>query len=399
MTENQLSSGPLNFAVVVINCKIESCRNYGRRPGRWLSLFCLLGILAGPRVRAQTGTNALPAGVPQEQGSGQERALSTAAKAELQAGTNLTRQGSLQEAIPHLLVAQRSGSDTYATAVNLGICYVGLARYKDAISVLSDLRSAGFNTAAVENLLTQAYLGDGQIKLALTAFQAAATLSPKDEKLYAFVADACTEHQDYELGLHVAEEGVRQLPDSARLHYERALFLARLDRIEEARPEFDRAVQLAPGSYIASLAMVQKQMYNEDFAAATRLLRDVIHDGHRDYQTLSLLGTVLIHVGAAPGEPEFMEAQSALEVSAKDHPNYSATQIALGKIYSMEGRFEEARDHLEIGRRLEPSNPAVYSHLAHVYRKLGDLDKARAMEEQLARLLGEKRLAPAAVNP
>lgn len=332
-------------------------------------------------------------------GSGEELATSQRAKAELQVGTNLTRQGLLKDAIPHLLAAQRGGSDTYATAVNLGICYVGLARYKEGITVLSDVLSAGFKTVAVENLLTQAYLGDRQLKSALNAFQAAVALSPKNENLYAFVADASTDHQDYAMGLYATEEGLRQLPDSARLHYERALFLARLDRMEEAKPEFEKAAELAPGSYIASLATVQKQMYDDDFVSATKLLRDVIHAGHRDYQTLSLLGTVLLHAGALPGEPEFIEAQSDLEESARDHPNYSATQIALGKLYDMEGRFEEARDHLEIGRRQEPANPAVYSYLAHTYRKLGDSEKASAMEEQLSRLLQEKKPPPAHPEP
>jgi tetratricopeptide (TPR) repeat protein len=359
----------------------------------------MLGILLVLLADAQRQKSALPAALAPESGAGQEPAASPAAEAELRVGTNLTREGSLKEAIPHLLAAQRGGSDTYATAVNLGVCYVGLAQYKEATAVLKDLLSAGFKTATVENLLTQAYLGDGQRRLALTAFQAAAALAPKDEKLYAFLADASTDHQDYAMGLHVTEEGLRQLPDSARLHYERALFLARLDRMDEAKPEFDRAAELAPGSYIASLAMVQKHMYNDDFVAATRLLRDGIHAGHRDYQTLSLLGTVLLHVGALPGEPEFIEAQSALEESASDHPNYSATQIALGKIYDMEGRFEEAKAHLEIGLRLEPANPAVYSHLAHAYRKLGDLDRAHTMEVQLARLLRTKKTVPSQTEP
>ena len=378
--------------------KLDTCRCSTATRGWWPGLFCLFGLLALQPVHAQSEKTSIRMGLPQEQGSGEAPAALTAAKAELQTGTNLTRQGSFKQAIPHLLAAQSGGSDTYATAVNLGICYLGLTRYKEAITVLDGLRIAGFQTAVMNNLLTQAYLGDGQRKSAMTAFRAAATLTPKDEKLYDFVADASTDHQDYEIGLQVTEAGLRQLPDSARLHYEHAVFLARLDRMEEAKPEFDKAVQLAPDSYIASLAMVQKQLYDSNFAAATKLLRDVIHAGHRDYQTLSLLGTVLLHIGVVPGEPDFLEARSALEESAKEHPGYSATQIALGKVYEMEGHFEEARDHLEAGRALEPANPAIYSHLAHVYRKLGDRTKAQTMEQQLSNLLAEKKLPPPVVR-
>ena len=319
---------------------------------------------------------------------------SSNAVAELQEGTRLTRQGLFQKAISHLLTAQKLHSDAYPTAVNLGICYLGLTRYKEAITVLAPLHSSPRNSAVVDNLLTQAYLSDGQLNMAWATFQEAASLTPKDEKLYAFVADACTDHRDYTFGLRVVETGLQQLPGSARLHYERAVFLARLDRLEEAKPEFDRATQLATDTYIASLSTVQKDLYNQEFGTAIRLLRELIQNGHRDYQTLSLLGTVLMHLGAAPGEPQFAEAKSALEESARDNPNYSATQIALGQIYTLENRFSEARDHLEIARRLEPANPAIYSNLAHVYRKLGNAEKAREMQSELSRLLTEQNLSP-----
>ena len=302
----------------------------------------------------------------------------------------MTRRGLLKDAIPHLLAAQRAGADPYASGVNLGICYLGLGRYKDAIAILGNLQLSGYDTGIIHNLLSQAYLGDGQTKAAMAAFLRAAALTPKDEQLYAFVADACTDHRDYATGLRVTETGLQQLPDSARLHYERALFLGRLDRLEEARREFDRAAQLAPGTYIAALARVQMDLYDDNFAPAIDLLHQAIDAGHRDYKTLSLLGTVLMQAGAMPGEPQFSEARAVLEESARDDPDYSATQIALGKLSIMEDHFGEAIDHLERARRFEPGNAAVYTNLAHAYRRMGDPEKARQMEAQLARLLAEK---------
>jgi tetratricopeptide (TPR) repeat protein len=310
---------------------------------------------------------------------------------ELKTGADLTRQGMLQEAIPHLLAAQQSGANKYAAAFNLGICYLGTGRYKEAIGTLEGLRSAGEDTAGVDNLLAQAYIGDGQTQRAFETFQQAAIKTPKDEKLYAYMADACTDHQDYALGLQIVDQGLRQLPASARLHYERAVFLGRLDRFEEAKPDFERAAALAPGTYIAYLALVQESLYEDKYPEAVRLLREGVKAGNRDYRMLSLLGTVLMHEGASPGQPQFAEARDALEESAKDRPDYSATQIALGRLYAMEGRMSEAVEHLEIGRRLEPNNPEVYASLAHAYRRLGDRDKAQQCLVQLSRLLDEKK--------
>lgn len=318
---------------------------------------------------------------------------------QLQQGIELTRQGRFTEAIPYLTKAREAAPEDYAAGFNLALCYFGTGQFKQAIRALGDLRAEGHNTAAVNNLLAQSYVGDGKPDAAYKALEDAVHETPKDEKLYAYVADACTDHYDYELGLRVVDLGLRNLPDSARLHYERAVFLARLDRLDEAKPEFAAASRLAPGSDVGYLALVQERLYEDRLADALAVAREGIKAGHRDYQMLSLLGTVLMHAGAAPGQPQFTEAREALEASVAAQPAYSTSQIALGKLYLMEGRPKDAMVHLETGRRLEPRNPAVYTSLASAYRQLGERDKARESLKALAQLLAEKSSKSGASNP
>jgi Flp pilus assembly protein TadD len=305
----------------------------------------------------------------------------------LRKGIALTRQGRFEEAIAPLLQARGKVAEEYASEFNLALCYLGTGRYGQAISILNGLRSGTHDTAAVNNLLAQSYIGSREPEKALEALQRAAAQTPKDESLYAYVADSCTDHNEYGLGLRVVDLGLKHLPGSARLHYERAMFLARLDRLEEAKPEFGRASELAPGGDIAYLATVQEALYEEDFAKALRLVRGAIQAGHHDYQMLSLLGTILMHVGATPGEATFTEAREALEASVAAQPRYSTAQIALGKLYLMEGRTKDAVSHLETGRDLEPWNPSVYTSLATAYRRLGDREKARECLRILSTLL------------
>jgi tetratricopeptide (TPR) repeat protein len=348
-------------------------------------------LLCGPASaasRAQSGASAPPpvASNPQPQLplAGQD------APAELNTGAQLTADGYLQQAIPHLLAAQQAGIDPYATGVNLGICYLGTGNYRQAITVLQALIASGRGNAAVENLLAQAFIANEQPQDALRSFRSAAASSPKDEKLYAYLADACRDHRDYALGLQIVDQGLQQLPDSARLHYEKGLFLSQLGRFEESgAPEFDRTAQLAPNSYIGFLALVQKDLYQDDFAGADKVLHQAIQSSVRDFRILSLLGTVLLHEGAAPGETRFDEAKRVLEESAQENPGYSATQIGLGRIYLMENQPQKAVDHLEIARRLEPENPAVYASLAGAYDRLGNHAQARLMRQEIGRLLAE----------
>lgn len=313
----------------------------------------------------------------------------TFTQSDLQKGIDLTRRGRFTEAIPSLLKARIEAPEDYATEFNLALCYLGIGEFKQAISTLTDLRSGGHNSAAVDNLLAQSYIGDGQLLQAFEVLTEASRQTPKDEMLYAFVSDACTDHYDYGLGVQVVDLGLHHLPGSARLHYERALFLARLDRLEEAKPEFQLVSKLLPGSDLAYLAMIQQSLYEDKLPQALSLVREGIKTGHRDYQMLSLLGTVLMHAGAVPGQPEFIEARQSLEASVAAQPAYSTSQIALGKLYMMEGRPSEAVAHLEIGRQLEPWNPSVYTSLASLYRQLGDQNKARESLKVLSELLKE----------
>jgi predicted Zn-dependent protease len=316
--------------------------------------------------------------------------------ANLHKGLELARRGLFREAIPLLLSVRGQVAENYAVGFNLALCYLGAGEFKEAIRSLKDLAGDGYNTVAMNNLLSQAYVGDGQPERAFQALKDASRQTPKDESLYAFVADACTDHYAYSLGLRVVDLGLSNLPDSARLHYERAVFLARLDRLEEARPEFQKASKLAPGSDLAYLALIQENLYEDKLQEALSLVREGIKAGHRDYQMLSLLGTVLIHAGVTPGQPEFAEAREALEASVSAHPAYSTSQIALGKLYLMEGRPKDAVAHLESGRQLEPQNPAVYTSLARAYRQLGELDKAQKSLNTLSTLLHEKSASASA---
>lgn len=313
-----------------------------------------------------------------------------AAEAELQLGIALNRQAKFNEALLHLKQARGTVKETYVVEFNLGLAYLGTANYDESIRVLQVLHQNGGNTEAVNNLLAQAYLGQGKLEPAFKAFTEAAHQAPRDEKLYAYIADACTDHHQYIPGLRVVEVGLKSLPGSARLHYERAVFLAQLDRFNEGRPEFQKAAVLAPGTDIAYLAEVQEALYDNQLAKASQIARDGIRAGHDDYQMLGLLGTVLLRNGAVPGSPEFNEAKSVLQESVTANPDFSSSQLALGKAYLMEREFDHAIEHLKIAERIEPLNPAVYPSLASAYRGIGDTAGARECTSRLGSLLQEK---------
>jgi len=312
------------------------------------------------------------------------------AETDLQLGIALTRRGSFSEAIPHFLVSKGHVSDEYALEFNLALCYIGTGEFRPAIAALASLRAGPREGAGVENLLAQAYAGDGQAAEAFDALERAVAFTPKDEKLYLFVADAFERHQENAESLRVIELGLRHLPDSARLHYEHGYLLSMLDDLDAAKADFRLAMRLAPRSEIGYLAEAQENFLAGNLPEAIHVSRKASAEGKQDYQLLAILGEALIRGGASPGQAEFREARAALEKSVSMRPNYAGSQIALGHLELLDARVDAAIERLETGRRLSPESPAVYSLLAAAYRRSGRLEEAEAMLGILVKLNQEQ---------
>jgi predicted Zn-dependent protease len=347
----------------------------------------VLLVLAGLTAQAQSNSSmppmsTPPLAVPRQQ----EFATDAFAEAELQKGTTLTSKGAFVEAIPHLRAARGKVRNEYAASFNLALCYVATYQPNLGIPILNDLRAHGHDTSEVNNLLAQAYAGESQDQRALDAIRRAAALSAANEKLYIFVADACTSKEDYALGLQVVDLGLEKLPNSARLHFDRAMFLSSLDQFDGAKKDFELARNLEPNSDIAFVAAAQESMFEGNVADAVKAARDGISKGHENFMLLTLLGEALLRSGITPGQPEFEEARNALEKAVAERANYASAQLALGKLYLQTGRVDDATAHLEIARRLSPGNQAIYSNLAMAYRKQGRISQAEDALGMLAKL-------------
>jgi len=367
-------------------------------------LLCLLcqGQVPASKPQAPNASRVTqPESAP---ASAVQQAEGTQAEDELRQGTALTRQGLFSEAIPHLLTARGRVANEYAAGFNLALCYVGSGEYKKAIPLLDDLRQHGHENTDVENLLAQAYVGNGQPNEALAALEKAAAMSPQNEKVYLFVSDACTEHQDYALALKVVTIGLRNLPQSPRLHYQRGMLLASLDEFDRAKEDFELVSKLAPESEIGYVSAAQKELFEGNVSGTAQAAREGVSKGFESPVLLTILGEALLRSGASPGQPEFGEAQTALEKAVAQRPNDPSSQIALGRLYLIAGRSAEAIVHLEKVRQMQPDRPAVYANLAKAYQRHGDEQAAQqalttleklnlARAEQIRSAPGERKMS------
>lgn len=314
----------------------------------------------------------------------------TNAESELQAGIALTQKGEFERAIPHLLAARGHVADKYAANFDLALCYVATNKFNEAIGILSDLETGGHATAAVNDLLAQAYVGAGRTDKAFAAFQRAVHQTPEDEELYVLVADACMEHEAYDLGMQVVDAGLKRLPNSAKLHYERGAFSTYENQMDQASSEYEMAAKLAPHTDIFYIASAQNDLLQGRIQDAIGVTRKAIQRGSDNYILLAIFGNAVARDGIAPDQPLFAEAEKALAKSIKERRGYAPAHLALGELLLTAGRVDEAISHLEQARELAPADSAVYSHLAIAYRRSGRADDEQRMLAILAKLNQEQ---------
>jgi tetratricopeptide (TPR) repeat protein len=367
-------------------------RSYARSVRLHRLVGCvILSALAGSFCRAQSpssGALAPPSNrpTPDSYTSETQGAENASAEEGLRTGTALTRRGRFSEAIPYLLAARGRVGNEYAAGFNLALCYVGTGTFSTAVTVLNDLRRQGYQNADVENLLAQAYVGSGQANEALASLEKAAAISPRNEKLYLYVADACRQYQNPGLALKVVSIGLRNLPQSPRLHYERGVLLSQLDEFDRAKGDFVLVAKFAAGTEIGYVSAAEQALFDGNVPGAVQSAREGTAKGFQGSILLTILGEALLRSGATPGQPEFDEAQAALEKAVAETPNDPSAHLALGRLYLAAGRARDAIIHLEKTRRMEPGRLAVYSNLAKAYQRNGDeqaAQQALAMLEKL----------------
>ncbi len=314
----------------------------------------------------------------------------SSAEAELQKGIALTRNGKFLEAIPIFQAIRGQVRNIYAADFNLALCYLGTGQYQPAIAQLNELRKTGFDNANVENLLAQSLLGNHQPEEAYAAFERAARLTPKDEKLYVYLSESCMDNGDYDLGLKITEAGLKNLPGSARILFEHGMLLAQLQYLDEAKQDLQKVTELAPGTDVAYIAAAQKNLFEGNVAETLRVADEGIRKGIEHPMLLALYGEAAVRSGVEPGSKEFAAARAALEKVLAQRPAFFNAQLSLGKLYLMEGRLDDAIARLNAARELEPKNTSVYSNLATAYRRKGDQARAEEALATLARLNQEE---------
>src|SRR5262245_52122282 len=249
----------------------------------------------------------------------------TDAVSRFEAGVILARLEKYDGAARQFELALKDHPDPYAVTFNLTLAYSKSRRYADAIRVAREYLSQGQKKAELYNLLAQAYEGNGQTVEAYNALRTATQLDPKDENNYLDLAALCVDHANYDLGLEIVNIGIKSIPQSSRLYFQRGTLLAMKGQAADAGADFENACRLSPQQNLPYVARGLVLLELGQTAGAIDILRQRAAAGPNDYLVLYILGEALTR------SEEGNEAIKSLEKSIQLNPGFAASRAILGK--------------------------------------------------------------------
>lgn len=301
------------------------------------------------------------------------------------AGVLLAKLEQYAEAASQFTFANAEGADPYDAGFNLTLAQFKAGNHKAAIDAATDLIARGLARTELYTLLAKAYEARGNTKEAYDSLRAATRLDPRDEGPYLDLIALCAEHENYGLGLEIADVGLRVNAASYRLRVDRGIVLALLGRMEEAEKEFARAAHGSPDQTTAHLARAIALLELNRTPEAIELLRQRRKLRDDSYLVDWHLAEALIKSGA-DADTETIEA---LQKSIALNPAIARSHFLLGKVLMQRGQTDEAIQKLEVALRLDPENLAATYQLAQAWRKKGDIPRANELFAKVSQAKAE----------
>lgn len=193
----------------------------------------------------------------------------------------------------------------------------------------------------------------------------------------------------------ILREAIMWHPPGALAQSALAQLLAANGRDDEARKEFERALDLGPTTSEVRLEYALLVEKLGDSARAESVYTELVEE-RPDWPL------PYAHYGSlAVGREDWPRALALYGRAAALAPDMLRAQIGLGLASLRLGRLSEAVEYYEVALRLDPRDATALHHLASVYYRLGDGDRVRATLDALNRLrpADGRSIAAAVVQP
>lgn len=254
--------------------------------------------------------------------------------------------------------------------------------YAGAKALAADRLSIRPDDVAARLFLGRAEAAMGRFDAAYAEFREALRLADDDPDVLYYVGMTAGALAQQEFSRLLAEA-----PDSARAHQLRAESYEAEGKSQEAKEEYQAALEAGPASAevlvaLGDLARADFAVSKEHVAEARDYYSRALSLAPRSYDALYGLGVT----EAIAGEHE--QAIARLRRALNEVPDSATARLALGISLLQTGEVTAAVAELETAARLEPRLRQAHFHLARAYHTLGrtaEMERAVARFQELAR--------------
>lgn len=275
----------------------------------------------------------------------------------------------------------RSGESDVQVLTTLAALRLQQRRYREATEALEQAaRKSG--DPGIRAQIGFLHLATQQTDLGFAALRAAFDRQPAQPNVASALATLYLRRGDGKSALAVVDTLVRRMPNEPVVHNLQGAIRAALGRMDEARPAYQRALDLLPSYTPARLNMARLELSMGQTDEARKRLRALMRDEPRNFQP----AMELARLERKAGRP--LEALPLAEQARRMAPDDIPAGMELLATYEALGQLGAA---IDVARKLEqqrPDDPVVLDALARCALTVRDGLLARGALAKMARMAG-----------
>jgi serine/threonine protein kinase/Flp pilus assembly protein TadD len=231
--------------------------------------------------------------------------------------------------------------------------------------------------AEVYGALGEVYEAEGKTADAVSSYQKAIDIAPDDWRWPVRLGNQEFHSGNAKDAVIQFQRGVDLAPDNAVAYFNLGIAKMQLDRIDDARNDFEASLKIEPsGRTYAALGSVL--LLNRKYDDAAEMDKKSIQLNPNDYVAWGNLGTAYRWSGTQQQKAiqAFRRAIELGEIARQKNRDDPELLVALADYYSSTGKAEECLTLIRQSIALAPGNPSIEYQAGSAYEALGQRDKA-----------------------
>ena len=312
-----------------------------------------------------------------------ETVLSTDSK-QLQALTLksafLFEDGRLDDALTAANAAVEAHPDSFSAFSNVGRVQAGRRQTDAAIAAYQEALRLNPLATDVRVALARLQLSKGRPESTVTLAEETLTSDPQNADARLVLAQALIRQGDLPRAQTELEALKAKHPDSAPVHVQTGTLLGMKRHYLEARREFERALQLAPGSIEAIRGLVALDLATQKPADAKVRVGALSEAPGAKPAALMLAGRTYAATGDLKG------AEQLFRRVVSDDPTQLSAYVALGQLYGKQNRIPEALAEFDALAKRDPKPVTALTLSGMLMEGQGDKAGAQKRYERAVQL-------------